>query len=277
MPKHAKNVEAQEANENANASAQQAILAAISKLREEVMGKISSTASAHSDQLRGLQDTVEKMRTTVEATTNRVTELESAVSGHSDAISTLEAEMLAVKGEMSTLKERCEDLEARSRRCNVRIMGVKEGREVGERMSNFVARLLKEALALDKPPLLDRAHRSLRSKPTAENAPPRAIIVRCHYFEEKEAILRKATERRPITTAAGDKISVLPDYTQAVSKQRAAFTEIRALLRNYEQVRYGLLFPATLRVTTPNGKEVRFKDPGQAKDFIVKNLTPKVD
>lgn len=140
------------------------------------MEKIASTASAHSVQLRGLQDTVEKMNATVEATAGRVTELESAVSGHSDAISTLEAEMLAVKREMSTLKERCEDLEARSRRCNVRIMGVKEGRENGERLSDFVARLLKETLALDKPPLLDRAHRGLRSKPTDVNAPPRAII-----------------------------------------------------------------------------------------------------
>lgn len=76
---------------------------------------------------------------------------------------------------------------------------------------------------------------------------------------------------------AGDRISVVPDYTQAVSKQRAAFTEIRALLRNYENVRYGLLYPAILRITTPDGKEARFKDPGQAKDFIVKNLPPNRD
>lgn len=148
-----KNVEAQETNENARAK--QAILAAISKLREEVMEKNSSTVSAHSDQLRGLGDTLEKMRTMVEATTNQVTELEVAVSGHSDAIIILEAEMLAVKREMSTLKERCEDLEVRSNHCNVRIVGVKEGREDGQRMSTFVAHLLKESLALDKPSLLD--------------------------------------------------------------------------------------------------------------------------
>lgn len=190
--------------------------------------------------------------------------------------STMEAEMLAVKREVSTLNERYEDLEPRSRHCSVRITGAKEGRENGKRMSDFVARLLKETLALDKPPLLDGAQRSLRSKPTDENAPLGAIIVRCHYFEEREAILRKAMERRPITTA-DDKIPVLPDYTQVVSRQRAAFTEIRALLRNYEHIHYGLLFPATLRITTPNGKEVRLKDPGQAKDFIKKNLTPKTN
>lgn len=61
------------------------------------MEKILSTVSAHADQLRGLQDTVEKMNIMVEATASRVTELESVVNGQSDAISTLEAEMLSVK------------------------------------------------------------------------------------------------------------------------------------------------------------------------------------
>lgn len=93
----------------------------------------------------------------------------------------------------------------------------------------------------------------------------------------RKTIPHKAMGRCPITTAVGDKISLLPDYIQAVSRQRSAFTEVRALLRNYEQVRYGLLFPATLRITTPNEIEVHFKDPGQAKDFIVKNLSPRVD
>ncbi|KAL7379598.1 hypothetical protein ABVT39_002054 [Epinephelus coioides] len=154
MPKNqnAGNVKDQEANDNVNVSAQQAILAAISKLQEEVMGKIASTVSAHSDQLRGLQDTVEGWR------------LQRA--------GTLETEMLAVKRQVSTLKEQCEDLEARSCRCNVRIMRVKEGWKNGEKMSDFVAHLLKETLALDKLPLLDRAHHSLRSKPTDENALP---------------------------------------------------------------------------------------------------------
>ena len=156
-------------------------------------------------------------------------------------------------------------------------MGVKDGRENGERLSDFVAHLLKGTLALDKPPLLERAQRILRSKPTDENAPPWVIIVQCHYFGEKEAILRKATQRCPITTVGGDKISVLPEYTQALSKQRATFTEIRALLRNHDSVRYGLLFPAILRITTPNGKEACFKDPGQGKDVIVKNLSPNSD
>lgn len=90
------------------------------------------------------------------------------------------------------------DLEARSCCCNIRIMGVKDGRENGERLSDFVAHLLKGTLALDKPPLLERAHRILRSKPTDENAPPWVIIVQCHYFGEKEAILRKATQRSAV-------------------------------------------------------------------------------
>ena len=57
---------------------------------------------------------MERMSATGVATVSWVTELESAVSGHSNAISPLEAEVLAVKREVSTLKERCEDMEAMS-------------------------------------------------------------------------------------------------------------------------------------------------------------------
>lgn len=76
MPKiqSATNVQPQETNDSANASAQQAILVIISKLREELIEKIASTASAYSVQLCGLQDTVEKMSATVEATAGRVLE-----------------------------------------------------------------------------------------------------------------------------------------------------------------------------------------------------------
>lgn len=40
------------------------------------------------------------------------------------------------------------DLEARSQRCNILIMSVKEGREFGKHPSLFVADMLKDALGL---------------------------------------------------------------------------------------------------------------------------------
>lgn len=276
------NVELQTSKKDA-ASDNYVVLQAINSLKEDLIAKIEENAAAQSvelcsqvEQLRTeLRNAVERVNTRVEAAEERVTGLESAMGGYSDSITTLEKEFTVMKKELAVLKERSEDLEARSRRSNIRITGIKEGREHGKRITEFVAGLLKEALSLEKTPLLDRAHRTLRSRPTDDNEPPRAFVVRCHYFSEKEDILKKAIEMKLITTAHGDRIRILPDFTQTVSKQRAAFNEVRSLLRNCEGVRFGLRYPAVLRITTRDGKETSFKDPVKAKDFILKNLTCK--
>lgn len=270
MPKHRNpQIEPQEAN----ASGHDEVLTAIGGLRGELMATLTTTAKVHTDKLQELQCALGKIESKIDDTMGRVAELETATATHSDSIHAMEVDISAMKQELATLKIRCEDLEARSRRCNLRIVGVKEGREEGKLMSGFVAELLKETLQLASTPLLDRAHRTLRGKPVSGDAPPRAIVIKCHYFNEREAILRKATGSKQLTTKDGDKILVLPDYTMAVSKQRAAFNEVRSLLRGLERVRYGLLFPATLRITTPEGEEHRFKDPLKAKEFISTKLS----
>lgn len=265
----------------ADAGEQQTVLQAINTLKVDLLAKMDEKASAQTAELRDqigklqaeLGNALEQVKTRVEATENRMVELESAVSGYSDTVVSMEKDMHTLKKELATLKDRCEDLEARSRRSNLRIMGVKEGRERGTKLTQFVANLLKDALNLEAPPLLDRAHRSLRSKPTEDNQPPRALVVKCHYFSEKEAILRKAVEKRLLTTADGDKIRVLPDFTLTVSRRRAAFNEVRSMLRSCEGVRYGLMYPATLRITTSEGREIRFDDPEKAKVFLRSNMT----
>lgn len=85
-------------------------------------------------------------------------------------------------------------------------------------------------------------------------------------------MLRKAGQMKHLTTGDGDNIRIQPDYTQAVAKQRAEFNEVRGLLRTCEGIRYGLWYPAELRITTSDGVRRSFKDPKQAKDFIMKNL-----
>lgn len=76
-------------------------------------------------------------------------------------------------------------------------------------------------------------------------------------------MLKKAMQRREIVTPDGDKIHLQPDYTQKVVKQRSAFNEVRGLLRRCEGVRYGLFYPAELRITAKDGVRRSFKDPKQ--------------
>lgn len=75
-----------------------------------------------------------------------------------------------------------------------------------------------------------------------------------------------------ITTTQEDQIRVLPNFTQTVSKQQAAFNEVRSLLRNCEGIRFGLRYPAILQITTQDGWETSFKDAVKPKDYILKQL-----
>ncbi|RXM94975.1 hypothetical protein EOD39_17394 [Acipenser ruthenus] len=75
------------------------------------------------------------------------------------------------------LTEGCEEIENRARRNNLRIYGVPEGTE-RENLIQFTKTFLKELLKL--PPDLElnieRAHRSLLSRPADPNAPPRLKV-----------------------------------------------------------------------------------------------------
>ncbi|KAK1892080.1 LINE-1 type transposase domain containing protein 1 [Dissostichus eleginoides] len=255
--------------DNADINDQHAVLNAIASLKQDLVAKIEEKAIAQSAELQiqttqirtELRSVVEQVNKKIEVTEGRVSELDAVVSSHSDSITCMTSDVTAMKKELATLRDRCEDLEARSRRCNIRIIGVKEGREHGKHPSQFVADMLKVSLGLDKPPTLDRAHRALRSRPTQDGLPPRAFIVKCHYFSEKESLLKKAIEMKSVTTPDSDQIRLLLDFTQAVSKQRAAFTEVRGLLWGCEGVRYGLKYPAILMITTSGGRKASFSDP----------------
>lgn len=87
--------------------------------------------------------------------------------------------------EFSKLENKCEDIESRSRRNNIRIVGVSEETVA---KTAAVATLLKDALNLDKEPLLDRVHRTTQLKPRPGER-PRAIIARFHYYNDCANVL----------------------------------------------------------------------------------------
>lgn len=86
-------------------------------------------------------------------------ELEAAASHNSDALTALERSVNLLAKELESTCQKCEDLEARSRRNNLRIVGIKEGAE-GNHQTEFIATLIKDSLRLDDMPLLDHTHRA---------------------------------------------------------------------------------------------------------------------
>ncbi|GAA6099122.1 uncharacterized protein LOC113648637 [Tachysurus ichikawai] len=87
------------------------------------------------------------------------------------------------------------DLENRSRRANLRIVKVPEGSENSHDPITFIAGMLLEMTGtevFDKPPALERAHRSPGQKPV-DGRKPRPFVVCFHRFQEKEQLLRWST------------------------------------------------------------------------------------
>ncbi|XDV37141.1 hypothetical protein PO909_006794, partial [Leuciscus waleckii] len=87
---------------------------------------------------------------------------------HSDRITQLEhdaiqSKLTTMEKENTMLKANVEDLISRSKRHNIRVVGLPEGLE-GKIAREFMTNLLSELLcdSLTEPPELDRAHRSLR-------------------------------------------------------------------------------------------------------------------
>ena len=253
---------------------QSLILRAIESLKSEFLAKMDEKAETQNDLMRKQISLLrEEMKAANEQANNRVNmldertaSLEVAANAHSDTIANLEQQVCELKKEVTILKAKAEDIEGRARRCNLRVIGIKEGREYGSKTSDFIASLLHDVLKLDTRPVIDRAHRTLQRAP-GNDQPPRAFVIKCHYYQEKETILEKALKSQKLVTTDGDVIKVFPDYTQTVARQRAAFIQVKQILRRCEGVKFGLFYPAKLVITTQDGKQNTFTDPMKAITF----------
>uniref|UniRef100_A0AAV2MQJ3 Uncharacterized protein n=1 Tax=Knipowitschia caucasica TaxID=637954 RepID=A0AAV2MQJ3_KNICA len=158
--------------------------------------------------------------------------------------------------------------------CNLNLRFQQQGTE-GPRPTEFVADFLHNLLHLDVKPILDRAHRTLRPRP-GDGAPPRPFVVRVNQFQTRNEILRKARES-PALTFQGKRVFIFPDFTAIVAKKRAAFSGVKKELHSCPGIKFGLFFPASLRITLPNGQLRTFDSPDLAMDFVKKNLKTMVD
>lgn len=206
------------------------------------------------------------MRTDIEQMKTTIKDMEGSMSTWTDEVNELQAVVGTLKSELKELRDKSEDMEGRMRRCNIRIVGVAEGPESASTQS--VSKLLSEVLKLDKEVLVDRSHRGLR--PLIPGGKPRVIVAKLHYYQDCVEVLRRARNQAPLQWN-GNPISIFPDYTASVAKARAAFTDVRNLLREQRGVRYGLLFPARLRITH-NGADKEFLDPDKAMAHVKKYI-----
>lgn len=178
----------------------------VNRIRSEVCATIENRISEVSTTIRGeisslnenVQKSISDLRGESAAHGVALKELEENASTHSDILSSLQSTVDRLSTKIKHLDEKCEDLEARLRRNNIRIIGIPEGKE-GPQPREFISQLLSEMLSLSEPPLIDRAHRINRPKPKPED-PPRPFILRLHYFYVREEILHLRGRRKTWNT-----------------------------------------------------------------------------
>ena len=186
-------------------------------------------------------------------------------------LSSVETSQTSLAKENDALKEKVAYLENYTRRQNIRIVGKPENAE-GPRPSEFITKLLIDVFGEDnfeKPPSVDRAHRSLAPKPVDGDNRPRPFIVKLHHFQTKELILRLARQKGPLSYN-GSRFHIFPDYSPDINKRRAAFSESKKKL-HAAKIQFALYYPATLQFTH-NGRRMKFTDPATALTYVNKNV-----
>lgn len=98
---------------------------------------------------------------------NRIKRAEHRISNADDAMKDLQLRVTQTENSLTIALERLEDQENRSRRCNIRVIGLPEGTE-GNRPTVFFERWLPELLGIETKHgrvKINRAHRSLIQQP----------------------------------------------------------------------------------------------------------------
>ena len=235
-----------------------------STLREDVKKELTELREE-------LNQALGDIRGDLKSTATRVEEAEQHVAELEERNLDLEDSLRQMQQKQETLQTKMTDLEARSRRNNVRIYGIPEGEEENN-MMDFVAKLLKSELAT--PSELDlkiqRCHRALAPRPPRE-APPRSIIINFHKYKTKELILSSAWKKKEVFYK-GTRVYFDHDFPTEVVKKRREYAGIRRVLKE-KGVRFQTPPPAKLKVFLDGGPRI-YNDAREAADDLQKRGFP---
>ncbi|CAI5655064.1 unnamed protein product [Oreochromis niloticus] len=232
----------------------------------KVLSEIQKINITMTERFDGLEASLATAQASLTNICGRLQEVENASSDHDHRLSLVEKTCLKLQADNEALRLKVLDLEGRSRRQNIKIVGLPEKIENG-RMVEFLSKFLPKLLGadnFDKPLDIDRAHR-LGGRTPGERDRPRVTIARIHHVQVREKILQLAREQFPLNYN-GKAIHIFPDFPTEVVKQRQVFQDVRKRLMD-AGARCSFYYPARLRVM--HGSMVKvFSTLHEAEDFL---------
>ncbi|KAK7915869.1 hypothetical protein WMY93_011630 [Mugilogobius chulae] len=209
------------------------------------IAKVGATLDGVASDVTLIKADTTELKDSVSAIQTRLTEAESRISDVEDQVAILAKDNGKLIKKVDQLWTRMDDQENRARRKNIRLVGLKEGKETGGALSDYVQKILSDGLGLTGGEYeIERCHRSLGRRP-GPTQPPRIILVRFLRYDEG-----------------------------ARSTAQTILPRDEALWQR--QVKHTLAHPATLRFTW-RGKRLSFTDVREAERFVREKIEKATD
>ncbi|KAE8291535.1 hypothetical protein D5F01_LYC08888 [Larimichthys crocea] len=174
----------------------------------------------------------------------RMTEAEGCISNSEDATATFTMKLSEVESKLETALDKINDLENRSRRCNICVVGLPEGSE-GTNPVAFFRTWLPELLEINA----------------------KGGSVKLYNFQDKVWIMQAARKAQSLAYN-GAPIMVFGDFSAAVIRKRQEYYVVKQQLKERGIV-FAMMYPAVLRIKH-NGQEKVFKHPKEVSAFMDK-------
>ncbi len=174
--------------------------------------------------------------------------------------------VMDLKDQLERLAEKMTDMEDRSRRNNVRLVGLPEGME-GPDAAGF----LRAGLSRWIPSLrgrdieIDRAHRVCDGGRGSDR--PRTLIFRVLRWHDRSDVLKGARQAYPVKCAQNNvTLLFFPDFSPATATRRKAFGPVLEKMTALG-LRPFLIYPAVIKLCH-RGEQRSFDFPQKAENFV---------
>ncbi|KAJ1130424.1 hypothetical protein NDU88_008777 [Pleurodeles waltl] len=194
----------------------------------------------------------EGMDASINSLTLETKSMRSDIAGFQSRVTGLEQHMGSLEAQVNVSQEREQDflylrskltdVEDRSRRDNIRLLGIPENEE-GTDMQAFLSSTLQKITSLDfdSPLEFQREHR-IGPKCSDNSSRPCPIIACLLRHNQTHQILQVSCTHSPFRIDQHD-IRITADYSKETNERRKAFLALRPWLRQLE-MKYGLFDPA---------------------------------
>ncbi|KAJ1105457.1 hypothetical protein NDU88_002863 [Pleurodeles waltl] len=232
------------------------------------MDRILQEITTVSHRIEGMDSSITPLTLETKSMRSDIAGFQSRVTGLEQRMGSLEAQANVSQErdqDLIYLRSKLTDMEDRSQRDNIRLLGIPENEE-GMDMQAFLSSTLPKITSLDSDPLLEfhRAHR-IGPKRSDNSSMPRPIIACLLRHNQTHQILQVARTHGPFRIDQHD-IRITADYSKETNERRKAFLALRPWLRQLE-MKYGLFDPARMCVTK-NGVSKDFYNPEELRLFL---------